>query len=230
VLEDPGELEAGREDVAQAASVIPVTAKVRTREDVMREFWGDRWPEISAILKEKGRGDFATMPAEDLPPWDSVVSDVCQGMRMADSMKKFWMYSYMAASPMTQEYIQQNLGISDIELRADQLLEIDAILEESTQRGLAAFANIEYAVNIELANKCARGDYYYGPYTTAVAVPRRPDPAIFVYAYNVKGWNIKCTVWQDEVPHVEKDMEVLKGMKKIQRPLIYKYLASIRKK
>jgi len=195
----------------------------------MREFWGDRWPEISAILKEKGR-DYSNVPGEKLVPWDSVAGEVCERMRMADSVKRTWMDAYLAASPMTPEYIQGKLGVADITLRPEQLLELDIILEDSTREGLDALAQVESAINIELVNKCARGDYYYGPYTTAPAVRKRSDPAIFEYAYNVEGWNIKCTVWQDEIPHAKEAMERLKGMKKVQRPLIYKYLASIRKK
>ena len=93
-----------------------------------------------------------------------------------------------------------------------------------------ALANVESAINLELANKCARGDYYYGPFTTSVSIRKRSDPAIFEYAYNVKGWAIKCTVFQDDVPHVKAEMQVLEGMKQIQRPLIAKYLGSLRKR
>lgn len=228
-LEDLGDSAVERVEPPRSPLVAADLPKFRSWEDALKDFWGDQWPEVSARLKEQGQ-DYSSIPAEDLVPWESVLPEVCERMRMADSTKRLWMRAYLADAPMTLDYIKEKLGITDIELRPEHLLEIDVILEESTRRGLAAFANVESAINVELNHKCGRGDYYYGPFTTAPAVRRRRDPALFEYAYNVQGWNIKCTVWQDEVPHVKDDMEILKGMNRIQRPLISKYIAAIRKR
>ncbi|MBL8860294.1 MAG: hypothetical protein JNL28_17425 [Planctomycetes bacterium] len=179
-------------------------------------------------MKEKNRDLTQAVAKGELVPWETVAAEACERMRFSGPQKNQFVSLYLAPVPMTEDYLREKFGLDGIQIRPENLIELDTVLEESNRMGAEAFARFESAVNLELANKCARGDFYYGPFTTAADLRPRTQEPIFVSTFGIRGWAVKCVVDMNDIPHARPDVKTLEGMRSVQRPLIAKYLKTLR--
>jgi len=227
-LEAPTRSAASSSDARESAveSSTPSELPRKSREQVLAEYWGDKWPEI----KEQLSGKDLSAPARiELPPWNDAARLLCEQMRVKEQDFTAWKTMYLGPTPITIEYLRDTYDLNGVTINPSDVAAIESGLFESRAVGQRLIEDLGRILDAHLRQKCARGDYDHSPFVL-VKPSVVPKDALYVSGCAIKGWVVKYGVGKAEAPDAADVMTQLTATKTAIASAIRESLEPLRKR
>jgi hypothetical protein len=221
------------DDARELAPTAPATAAApRTLGDLMREYWGERWPEVEPSLREwcliAGIDDCLGQLVEVAPkPWESVEPAV--ELAFFDTTSAFdqqraalceW-----SGMEWTEDVVRKRFGVRDdapigpaaLETARRIALDFAAPLESKSFEWWSA-------VDSALAAAWFAGRIEKGPYVTPLY---RGTDALFVRTISIDRWSVSVVLLRDEHPLIAQVAADIETLKHSRETAVREYLATL---
>lgn len=192
----------------------------------MREFWGDRWPEVQAVLAKKGQ-DPTAIPEEPLPDWSTVADEVRRTLfKVAEPRKEGMRHSFLKdVEPITRRDLHSRFGIPENDLDRYDLVQVNAVAAEEADKVRNSFEIYVSGLNAAMQVAFSNGWYSKGPFIT-IPIGLRQGSNISSCGGIYKGWAITCGITREDFPELVDLQHDIGEVKQARYQAIAAYLAN----
>jgi hypothetical protein len=202
------------------------TPAVRTRRDVLRDYWGAQWSEIEGAMEAAGTK--LDEPAPTIPPWESVAADFERLLPMKDGERASILRNNVGwPDEPTMEGLRSTLKVKLPEHLSDAELGSIVTIGERHNYDLRDRAT-RYVDRIDeiLLEQFHRDEFGKAPYSTT-GIPETGKTYFYSTSRAGNGWAMKMGICLDDHPELVSLQDEIKLLRLTRDKEIHEYVKSL---
>lgn len=221
---------------APSAAIAPTTGPTQTGPlgsdfppgsvgSLLVQFYGDEWETVRGELAQ--RIDLYMQPDIPIPPWESVLADLRERMRVQDSTFERWKLRYAPPEPITLEHLAEKYSVGQLELDGRDVTALEAVLVDPRAEVQHLLERLRSSCDVLLARKFELGQYNYGLFSN-IRSDRLPKRAFYADGTGIRGWSVTWGIAADEDPEIAALLAELDAARKRIRLQVHEYLVALK--
>lgn len=173
------------------------------------------------------RIDLYMQPDIPIPPWESVLADLRERMRVQDSTFERWKLRYAPPEPITLEHLAEKYSVGQLELDGRDVTALEAVLVDPRAEVQHLLERLRSSCDVLLARKFELGQYNYGLFSN-IRSDRLPKRAFYADGTGIRGWSVTWGIAADEDPEIAALLAELDAARKRIRLQVHEYLVALK--
>ncbi len=191
----------------------------------LAEFYGAEWGTLRSTLAQ--RIDLDLQPDVPLPPFERVLDELREQMRIGDRVFERWRERHAGPDPVTVEYLTRTFHTEGIGLGMRDVAAIEAGLVEIRAEIQGRLERLRSLCDAVLARKFQLRLYDRAPYAN-ITSDKIPARAFHLDGTAIQGWVVTWGIAEDEDPDLSGLLADLGGLSRRRMQAIRDHLATLR--